>query len=612
VGSAGAAPHLSADTAPAGLAVRRPVWVAPAFLLTLGVVCALVLPRMESLTAWYGAGLALLTGRPVSDVLVPGASVSFRPLVAVLLACLALFAVGPATGRLGLLAFSWALYGAVVGALDALVVRLGPSFWPSPLGTVGGVTAASAGVLVVVVTTFTHRRLPAGVNVPTRRLPSRANFVILPVCAGIALSVVGAMDYARSRLSGRWTLRLTGWTGSEVVLFVTTTACLLLVVSRLERRSKPSRGPSMSVAFLVPAYNEAHAIDECIRGLEAAAARYRGPSAAYVVDNASSDGTGEVAARALGRCRHLRGQVLECPTPGKSNALNLGLSRISEDVVVRVDADTTVAPSVLEAAVPWFWDRGVGGVGGFPLPKRLGPSWLRSLQLIEYCYTIAFCRVAASALDGITVMPGSIAAYRRRLLNELGGFGRGFNGEDSDITMRIGRLGYRIVTDARVRVSTEAPRTLGQLREQRQRWSRGRFHMAGRNLSSISMRQGIRGLWMLPYSVFSASRRCLTIPLLVCAVMVSLGGPAPWSWGGILSLARLAVGIQLSTSGVLLVAQREFSALPFVPFMAGYRLLLAYISLEAMLTLPLRARSRPRWRLRRLHPRSGGRLRGWH
>ncbi len=581
-------PQLSADTAPAGLAVKRPTWVTLAFLVTLGLVCTLLLPWMGGLTHWYGTGLAGLTGAPVAGVLTPGASVSFRPFVTVLLACLALFAVGPATGRLRLLAYSWGLYGAGVVALDVVITRFGSSVLASPLEPMGGLVAAAAGVLVVVVTTFTHRRLPAGVRVVTRRPPSRANFVILPGCAVMACGVVGALGYARGRFSGGAGLGLRGWAGGEVILFFTTTACLLLMVSGFERRSKPARGAPLSVAFLVPAHNEAHAIDECIRGLEAAAARYPGLSAAYVVDNASTDGTGVVAIRALAGCRHLRGRVLDCPTPGKSNALNLGLSLITEDIVVRVDADTMVAPSILEAAIPWFWDRRVGGVGGFPLPKALGPRWLRSLQLIEYCYTIAFYRMAASALDGITVMPGSIAAYRRRLLDELGGFGRGFNGEDSDITMRIGRLGYRVVTDARVRVRTEAPRTLGELREQRQRWSRGRFHMAGRNLSSISMRQGIRGLWMLPYSLFSASRRCLTIPLLVCALMVALAGPGTWSWAGVLALVRLAVGLQLMAAGVLLIAQREFSALPFVPLMLGYRLLLAYFSLEAILTLPLR------------------------
>ena len=37
--------------------------------------------------------------------------------------------------------------------------------------------------------------------------------------------------------------------------------------------------------------------------------------------------------------------------------------------------------------------------------------------------------------------PGLVAAYRRSAIVRLGGFGEGFNGEDADASMRIGRLG---------------------------------------------------------------------------------------------------------------------------------------------------------------------------
>ena len=112
-----------------------------------------------------------------------------------------------------------------------------------------------------------------------------------------------------------------------------------------------------------------------------------------------------------------------------------------------------------------------------------------------------------------------IAGYWRAVVDELGGFAQGINGEDADITMRIGRLGYRIVMDLDVRVRTEVPETLAHLREQRQRWARGLFHMAGRNMSTIWMRQGLRGLWILPWSIFNASRRSMMIPILVCALV---------------------------------------------------------------------------------------------
>ena len=111
--------------------------------------------------------------------------------------------------------------------------------------------------------------------------------------------------------------------------------------------------------------------------------------------------------------------MLLCPTSGKAHALNLGLSRITEDIVIRINADTMVTPSMLDAVVPWFWDESVGGVSGLPLPNEATPRWLYPLRIAEVYYGVAFLRVAQGAVDAIMVMPGMIAAYRRALVEEL-------------------------------------------------------------------------------------------------------------------------------------------------------------------------------------------------
>jgi cellulose synthase/poly-beta-1,6-N-acetylglucosamine synthase-like glycosyltransferase len=580
--------------------------VAVTVLALFGAFCAALVPGIPSLTSWYAGRLATVTGVPRSQILVAGASLSLRPFMGLILVLIALFSLGSARERLRLVKFSGLLYGGGIVAVDSALVIWHPAALASPLAPAGGLVAVVAGVGVLMVTIFTHRRLPAGVRITTRRPTSNTTALLLPICATAAVVCTAAWSSVRDRLPGGVRLPFNGWLYQDVVFgFVAGLGCLW-AVSAFERRNKPARGRRLSVAFLVPAHNEAHAIGECVAALDAAAARYPGPCTLYVVDNASTDGTAEVAAAALAGCQSLAGRVLDCPTPGKSKALNFGLAHITQDVVVRIDGDTLVEPSVLSAVVPWFWDRCVGGVGGCPLPKRCGPRWLYSLRLIELYFAIAFFRVVQSALDGTTVMPGSIAAYRRSLLEELGGFGEGFNGEDSDMTMRIGRLGYRIVTDAGVVVRTECPATLAELREQRQRWTRGRFHMAGRNLSTISMRQGIRGVWMLPYSLFSASRRALMVPLLVCVVVVHTLDPAVLSFGAPFVAARVLVGLQLVSAAAVLVAHKEFRALPFVPLTVLYRLVLAYIAFETLLTLALRSgvprRSSRTVRAGRRHP----------
>jgi GT2 family glycosyltransferase len=580
--------YVSADSAPQGLAVRRPVWLGPAFLAAYALGCAATVPGLPGLTRRYAEVVAAASGATLGEVAGPGASLSFRPFMALLLVLVAGFSPGSHAARIRLAAWSLSAYGLAVLALDTVLAAAPGSFLPPPLTPGPGVVSAVTGVLVVVVSIFTHRRLPSGVRITTRRRGAGTSVPLLVAGMGGAVAVALVWRTVRLALLGPVHVPFNGWIAHDLVVGVAALVCILWALSALEERQLPTRGPELSVAFLAPAYNEAHGIGACIRSLDAAAAHHPGRCAAYIVDNASSDGTAAVARAALAACTHLEGGVLSCPTPGKARALNFALSRITEDLVVRIDADTEVEPSLLAVVVPRFWDRSVGGVGGFPLPKDGGPRWLQALRLIEMYTAIAFFRVASSAVDGTTVMPGSIAAYRRSLLAELGGFGSGFNGEDSDVTMRIGRLGYRVVTDARVRVRTECPATLAELREQRQRWTRGRFHMAARNLSAIRMAQGVRATWMLPQSLVNAGRRCLMVPLLVGSVAVEAADPSVLSLREIFAVARVVVGVQVVAAAVLLLVHRQYRALPYAPLTLVYRLVLAYIAFETVLTLAVR------------------------
>lgn len=350
--------------------------------------------------------------------------------------------------------------------------------------------------------------------------------------------------------------------------------------------------PSVSVAFLIPAYNEVEAIGDCIRSLDAAA-NCSVPCRIYVVDNGSTDGTGAVAMDELRRCQASKGEVLSCGQIGKAAALNLGLDCIEEDIVVRVDADTVVLPSLLQKLLPHFSDPDVGGAGGLPLPRDES-FLLAKMRAIEVYYNIGFLRVAQGAIDAVMVIPGILSAYRRSLLIEVGGFAEGLNGEDTDMTVRIGRLGYRIVADPSIHVFSEVPRTLGHLREQRLRWTRGFVNVISRNKSAIWTRQGTRGVWTLPYAFFNAFRRVIVVPVMVYAAAVALVDPSALFLRDGAAVAAMLVGPALPLTLGVLLAYRRPDLVPFIPAYLFLRLIRAYLSLEMMLTLPLRTAREPR------------------
>jgi cellulose synthase/poly-beta-1,6-N-acetylglucosamine synthase-like glycosyltransferase len=581
-------PHyVSADSVPEEFAVARPAALAPAFLLLFALVSAAQVPALPPLMRWYGEFVAGVARVPRWEVLAKGGSISFRPFFLVLIVLLSVFAVGSPARRLRLLLFGSASFIAAVFTMDVLLARTEGPLVP-PFSQVGGLISGLVGLFVIVVTIFSCYELPPGIRVETRRRKPRRNMVLLASAVLGAVVLVAAFSLARQRYFDNFHIRFIGGLDSEIVLFLLATVCVLAFISGLDRMKKPMQGRLLTVAFLVPAYNEEAGIADCLRSIDACAARYGHRCSVYVVDNGSRDETSAVADRALAACSNVDGRLLMCPIRGKSHALNHGLSHIEDEVVIRIDADTHVEPSLLETMMPWYWNADVGGVGGLPLPKKTAPRWLYPLRLIEVYYGVAFLRTAQGAADLVLVMPGLIASYRRSLLEELGGFGEGFNGEDADITMRIGRLGYRIVTDPKVRVYTEVPETLAHFREQRQRWARGLFHMAGRNISSIWMRQGARALWNLPWSIFNAGRRSLMIPVLVCALTVELVSPSVFSLREVSVVAGFLVGLQLFVISVLLIVHGRFRVLPFVPGYILFRLLRAYIAFETILTLRLK------------------------
>ena len=94
-------------------------------------------------------------------------------------------------------------------------------------------------------------------------------------------------------------------------------------------------------------------------------------------------------------------------------------------------------------------------------------------QHIEYTTAQNFDRRAFDLINGITVIPGAIGAFRRSAILEAGGFTSDTLAEDSDLTIRILRIGYVVRNCPEAIAVTEAPENLSQFMKQRFRWTYG-------------------------------------------------------------------------------------------------------------------------------------------
>ena len=563
-------------------------------LVAFAAVAATIEPQFPHWTYLYGREVERLAADPHLR-LPKQASIAIRPLFVLLLVMFALFGAGRWRDRLRLGVTSLAMFVPVTVAADVALAKLGDMGAPSPFMARGNLIIGVVGILVTAVVVFWNARLPAGVTVHRHADVGRQwlRTAALGLClAASGLLVAELLRRGGGQIGELKRIPLLGGAGSVVVLFfavLPAVLCLVGVVARLASKTFANRGRGenpKTVCFLVPAHNEEGLIGDCIRALDRAAASFDGTTEAIIVENGSTDATPYEAHLAIAECRHLTGRVISAPPLGKARALNVGLGTASAEIVVRIDADTLVSSELLERMAPHFADERVGGVGVLPLPRN-GTGWIGRMRAVETLYGVAFKRAAQSVCDAVTVLPGATVAYRRSILLDLHGFAEGVNGEDADITVRVGRRGYRIVSDSRIRVYTDVPHSLGQLREQRMRWARGLYHTIGRNRSAIWRVQGVRGAWMLPWASFVMFRKLMLIPFACAAALLIVVHPSTLPLREVASAGAILLGVQLLEMAAVVLWYRRVDLVAYVPAYLVFRLIVTYYALETLLSLSL-------------------------
>ncbi|WP_276479844.1 polysaccharide deacetylase family protein [Paraflavitalea pollutisoli] len=230
-----------------------------------------------------------------------------------------------------------------------------------------------------------------------------------------------------------------------------------------------------TVSIIVPAYNEAI---NAVKTIETLLQQDYPHFDILFVDDGSKDKTFEIVSAAFAGNERVR--VLTKPNGGKASALNYGLSQTTRAFVICIDADTqlkqdAVSQLMRKFEVPETAGNTVRLIGAVAGNVKVGNenNMLTRWQSIEYTTAQNFDRRAFDLINGITVVPGAIGAFRKAAIEEAGGFTTDTLAEDCDLTIRILRSGYHVVNCPEAIAVTEAPETLKQFMKQRFRWSYG-------------------------------------------------------------------------------------------------------------------------------------------
>ena len=227
------------------------------------------------------------------------------------------------------------------------------------------------------------------------------------------------------------------------------------------------------MSIIVPAYNEEVNAVSSLENL----LRTDYPNFEIIfVDDGSKDGTFKKVQYAFEGNTKVR--VYTKTNGGKASALNFGIQQSEAEYVICIDADTKLLPDAASKLMMHFGDvqyhngKKVGAVAG---NVKVGNTvnLLTRWQSIEYISSQNFDRKAFAYVNAITVVPGAIGAFRKKAIEEAGGFATDTLAEDCDLTIRMLRCNYIIENENNAIAMTEAPETVKMFIKQRFRWSFG-------------------------------------------------------------------------------------------------------------------------------------------
>lgn len=204
----------------------------------------------------------------------------------------------------------------------------------------------------------------------------------------------------------------------------------------------------MWLSVIIPTCNRAGSLKRLLKSLDSLEYLNSVQVEVLIVDNGSTDETGNFLLQEQVESRKFSFRVLEEREKGKASALNCGLRESKGEILVILDDDVVVAPDWLVKLLDAHRETEFDAIQGKVLPgldpqgKSADPQRLREYNIPIIDYGDRVCEIR-----GLT---GTNMSFKREVFEKVGYFdvrlGPGASGfsEDTEYSMRIRNAGFKI------------------------------------------------------------------------------------------------------------------------------------------------------------------------
>jgi Glycosyltransferases, probably involved in cell wall biogenesis len=242
-----------------------------------------------------------------------------------------------------------------------------------------------------------------------------------------------------------------------------------------------------TVTILIPAHNE----DKVIANTIEAMLNLKYPKdklKVMVINDGSKDRTKEIIEGYAAQDERV--VLFDVPKgqggKGKSRALNLGVKQVKSDVIAIYDADNTPDPMALHYLVAnLVSDKELGAVIGKFRTVNKNRNLLTRFINIETLSFQSMLQAGRWQMHNIATLPGTNFVIWRWLIDELEGWDEEALTEDSELSIRIYELGYKIKFCPYAITYEQEPETWKVWIKQRVRWVRGNNYVIAKFVKLI-------------------------------------------------------------------------------------------------------------------------------